>query len=85
MDCIDQGITGRQLREEMESIRAGLNPHPAGQKTLNVPSLEGDQVDTSLSFVGFSMCLLHTTTTMRTAFLVCTCDACGRTARSTAV
>lgn len=45
MYVIDKGVTtGPKLREEMESIQAGLNPHPAGQKTLNVPSHAGEQV-----------------------------------------
>jgi len=29
-----------KLREEAEKIRSGLNPHPAGQKQLNVPKIE---------------------------------------------
>lgn len=44
MAIIDAGVTGPLLREAMEDIRAGLNPHPAGQKTLNVPSYDGEQV-----------------------------------------
>lgn len=44
IDAIDKGSTGPKLREEMESIRGGLNPHPAGQKTLNVPFHAGEQV-----------------------------------------
>ena len=44
MDIIGAGMTGPRLREEMESIRASLNPHPAGQKNLNVPSHAGKQV-----------------------------------------
>ena len=44
MSIIDAGVTGPLLREAMEAIRAGLNPHPAGQKTLNVPSYDGEQV-----------------------------------------
>lgn len=46
MSIIDAGVTGPLLREAMEAIRAGLNPHPAGQKTLNVPSYDGEQVRT---------------------------------------
>jgi L-lysine 2,3-aminomutase len=34
----------RGLREAVSRIRAGLNPHPAGQQQLNVPSLEGDDL-----------------------------------------
>lgn len=51
MAIIDAGVTGPLLREAMESIRAGLNPHPAGQKTLNVPSYDGEQVSVSVVVV----------------------------------
>ena len=32
------------LRDKAESIRATLNPHPAGQKEENVPLLNGQNV-----------------------------------------
>ena len=32
------------LREEVEKIRQGLNPHPAQQKELNVPRLGEEEV-----------------------------------------
>ena len=30
-----------RLREEVEKLREGMNPHPAGQKQLNVPKVGG--------------------------------------------
>ncbi|KAA0166510.1 hypothetical protein FNF31_01288 [Cafeteria roenbergensis] len=33
---------GVRLQDEANSIRAKLNPHPAGQKTLNVPKVSGE-------------------------------------------
>lgn len=33
-----------KLREEVEKIREGLNPHPAGQKELNVPKVAGEEL-----------------------------------------
>lgn len=44
MTIIEEGVTGPRLREEMEAIRERLNPHPAGQKTLNVPAHGGRPV-----------------------------------------
>ncbi|GHG14367.1 MULTISPECIES: KamA family radical SAM protein [Amycolatopsis] len=32
------------MKAEVRRIRANLNPHPSGQKELNVPSLDGEQV-----------------------------------------
>lgn len=38
------GATRDQLREAANAIRLELNPHPAGQTTLNVPTLDGEVV-----------------------------------------
>ncbi|RMG29005.1 MAG: lysine 2,3-aminomutase [Gammaproteobacteria bacterium] len=35
------GADARRVREVADEIRAGLNPHPAGQMALNVPLLDG--------------------------------------------
>ncbi|MFA6233434.1 MAG: lysine 2,3-aminomutase [Bacteroidota bacterium] len=35
------GASREQVRETANEIRLELNPHPAGQKTLNVPQLDG--------------------------------------------
>ncbi|MEU4493931.1 lysine 2,3-aminomutase [Streptomyces sp. NBC_00210] len=32
------------LRLAVQQIRGGLNPHPSGQKQLNVPTIDGDEV-----------------------------------------
>lgn len=32
------------LRKEVEKVRAKLNPHPANQKTMNVPRDNGQEV-----------------------------------------
>ncbi|MGR8918295.1 MAG: KamA family radical SAM protein [Gammaproteobacteria bacterium] len=34
--------TAHEIRELANALRAELNPHPAGQKTLNVPQLDGE-------------------------------------------
>ena len=31
-----------EIKEEANRIRMELNPHPAGQTTLNVPTLDGE-------------------------------------------
>ncbi|MFO7602745.1 MAG: lysine 2,3-aminomutase [Gammaproteobacteria bacterium] len=35
----------QQIKQVAHSIRAGLNPHPAGQQLLNVPRLDGEALD----------------------------------------
>ena len=35
----------KQVRQVANEIRAGLNPHPAGQQLLNVPQLGGEVLD----------------------------------------
>ena len=32
------------MRDEMEKIRNKMNPHPAGQKALNVPRVNGEDI-----------------------------------------
>jgi KamA family protein len=32
------------LRAAVQDIRAGLNPHPSGQKQLNVPTVDGEEI-----------------------------------------
>ena len=41
---IESGASRIALREEVEKIRQGLNPHPAQQKELNVPRLGEEEV-----------------------------------------
>ncbi len=38
---LDRGVSRGELRQAVTEIRWGLNPHPAGQMTHNVPTLEG--------------------------------------------
>ncbi len=40
-DLVRSGADDRKIRILANEIRAELNPHPAGQQTLNVPSLDG--------------------------------------------
>jgi L-lysine 2,3-aminomutase len=45
MDLICREDMSRvQLRDEMENIRNTMNPHPAGQKALNVPKVNGEEI-----------------------------------------
>lgn len=41
---VDDPTRKKELRLAVQQIRSGLNPHPSGQKQLNVPTLDGDQV-----------------------------------------
>ncbi|MFJ4962299.1 L-lysine 2,3-aminomutase [Streptomyces sp. ADI96-02] len=41
---VDDPSRKKELRLAVQQIRSGLNPHPSGQKQLNVPTLDGDQV-----------------------------------------
>ncbi|MFZ3467632.1 KamA family radical SAM protein [Streptomyces sp. 4.24] len=41
---VDDPGARKELRLAVEQIRGGLNPHPSGQKQLNVPTLDGDSV-----------------------------------------
>ncbi len=43
-DLLVAGATKQQLQECAQGIRARLNPHPAGQTTQNVPTLDGEAV-----------------------------------------
>jgi L-lysine 2,3-aminomutase len=40
-ELLARGASTAEVNETAERIRASLNPHPAGQKTLNVPMLDG--------------------------------------------
>ncbi len=40
-DALRAGADRETIRQLATSIRAGLNPHPAGQQQLNVPQLDG--------------------------------------------
>lgn len=40
----DAGLSKAGLQHLAEKIRAKLNPHPANQKTENVPSMEGERL-----------------------------------------
>ncbi len=41
---VDDPGAKKELRLAVQQIRSGLNPHPSGQKQLNVPTLDGDTV-----------------------------------------
>lgn len=41
---IKRGATPKELKPVVKRIQYGMNPHPAGQKELNVPHEEGDVV-----------------------------------------
>lgn len=41
---VDDPAARKELRLAVQQIRDGLNPHPSGQKQLNVPTLDGDAV-----------------------------------------
>jgi L-lysine 2,3-aminomutase len=41
---VDDPGAKKELRLAVQQIRGGLNPHPSGQKQLNVPTLDGDEV-----------------------------------------
>ncbi|MFP3986811.1 lysine 2,3-aminomutase [Streptomyces sp. E11-3] len=41
---VDDPSAKKQLRAEVRRIRGGLNPHPSGQKQLNVPRSQGAEV-----------------------------------------
>lgn len=41
---VDDPGARKELRLAVEQIRGGLNPHPSGQRQLNVPTLDGDSV-----------------------------------------
>ena len=43
-ELIVSGASRTILRDEVEKIRQGLNPHPAQQKELNVPRLGEEEV-----------------------------------------
>ncbi|XP_067024708.1 putative L-lysine 2,3-aminomutase aq_1632 [Acropora muricata] len=45
MNCIRNNKDRVHLRKEVEKIRAKLNPHPANQKTMNVPRYDGQEMD----------------------------------------
>lgn len=44
VELIRCGGSKRELRAEVNRIRAGLNPHPSGQMQLNVPSLSDNEL-----------------------------------------
>ncbi|MFE5509512.1 KamA family radical SAM protein [Streptomyces sp. NPDC056529] len=41
---VDDPGAKKELRLAVQQIRGSLNPHPSGQKQLNVPSVEGEEV-----------------------------------------
>ncbi|MFJ8080062.1 KamA family radical SAM protein [Streptomyces sp. NPDC096205] len=44
IDMARRGVPRREVAVEVARIRAGLNPHPSGQKQLNVPSVDGEEL-----------------------------------------
>src|SRR5690606_1098398 len=43
-DALQSGIERDALKQLADSIRMSLNPHPAGQMELNVPSINGERL-----------------------------------------
>ncbi|MEO1335361.1 MAG: lysine 2,3-aminomutase, partial [Myxococcota bacterium] len=43
-DGMRQGADAKQLKELSDQVRLALNPHPAGQKSANVPMLDDEPV-----------------------------------------
>jgi KamA family protein len=43
-DLLRQNAPREQIQEVIKQVRASLNPHPAGQQTLNVPMLDGEHL-----------------------------------------
>lgn len=43
-EALKNGVNGEKLHQLIFDIRMNLNPHPAGQLTLNVPELDGEPV-----------------------------------------
>lgn len=41
---VRSGATAREMAAEVGQIRAGLNPHPSGQREYNVPVYEGERL-----------------------------------------
>ncbi len=44
-DLLDQGADSSEIKVAAQHIRLQLNPHPAGQVSHNIPSLEGEPLD----------------------------------------
>jgi len=44
-DLISRDAPPHELRAAAHRLRADLNPHPAGQQTLNLPTLEGEPLE----------------------------------------
>ena len=44
-DLLKRDAPKRELDTAIHEIRAGLNPHPAGQQTLNVPTLDDEHLE----------------------------------------
>ena len=44
-DLLRRDAPKEQLNAAIHEIRAGLNPHPAGQQTLNVPTIDDEHVE----------------------------------------
>jgi KamA family protein len=42
---VKTGTTTERLKNEINDIRIGLNPHPAGQLDYNIPELRGERLD----------------------------------------
>lgn len=45
MSKVERGEPDRDITAEARRIQLGLNPHPAGQMSLNVPRLDGKRLD----------------------------------------
>jgi len=44
-DLLRRSASKAEVRAAADAIRAELNPHPGGQQTLNVPTLDGHELD----------------------------------------
>lgn len=45
LEAQNAGMDRSQMQKLAETIRATLNPHPANQKTENVPRIQGVELD----------------------------------------
>jgi len=45
LQLTERGASDEQIKSAAREIQLGLNPHPAGQKQLNVPTFKGEQLD----------------------------------------
>jgi hypothetical protein len=59
-DLLKQGAERKLVRAAADGIRRKLNPHPAGQQSLNVPALDGKPAIPQCSSLGWQASFGHT-------------------------